>query len=427
MSDFRALSIRIYGINYAPEETGIAPYTTGLAQHLASSGHLVTVATGLPHYPSWRVEDDQRHSRTERSGGVDIHRRRHYVPPRASAVRRGLYEFTFYGSGLLARGLPDADIAIGVTPSLSGALLAASWAKRHNRPYGVIVQDLMGLAAAQSGTPGGSRVANATAKLESLAVRHAAAIGVIADGFRPHLHAMGASNHRIHRIRNWTHIQPSTLDQSSARARLGLPPHAFIALHAGNIGYKQGLENIVAAASLAARGPDPIQFVFVGDGNQRHVLEQLATGLPNVRFMPPLPEAEFPNALAAADALVVAQRPAITDMCLPSKLTSYLAAHRPVVAAVAPESETARVLAAARAGLVVPYGDPSELLAAFEALRGSRQLQHDLAVRGATFATDQLSPAASFAAIDRFIDAVAAGRRMPQVLPSDVIQPEATA
>src|SRR5690349_4910819 len=147
MSDNRALSIRIYGINYAPEETGIAPYTTGLAQHLASSGHRVTVATGLPHYPAWRVPDDQRHSRNEQTGGVDIHRRRHYVPRRASAARRGLYELTFYGSGLLARGLPDADIAIGITPSLSGALLAASWAKRHNRPYGLIVQDLMGLAA----------------------------------------------------------------------------------------------------------------------------------------------------------------------------------------------------------------------------------------------------------------------------------------
>lgn len=53
-------SIRIYGINYAPEETGIAPYTTGLAEHLAASGHRVSVATGLPHYPAWDVPDGYR-------------------------------------------------------------------------------------------------------------------------------------------------------------------------------------------------------------------------------------------------------------------------------------------------------------------------------------------------------------------------------
>jgi glycosyltransferase involved in cell wall biosynthesis len=424
MTASRILSIRIYGINYAPEETGIAPYTTGLAEHLAASGHRVTVATGMPHYPAWHVPDGHRHTRTERIGSIDVHRRRHYVPNRPSALKRGFYELSFYGNGLLARGLPDADLAIGVTPSLSGALLAASWAKHRNRPYGLIVQDLMGLAAAQSGTPGGSRVADAAARLEAIAVRRAAAIGVIADGFRPHLHAMGASSHRIHRIRNWTHIQPSTLDSSTARAQLGLPQDAFIALHAGNMGLKQGLENVVTAAKLAARQPDPIQFVFIGDGNQRHILEQLAAGLPNVRFIPPLPAADFPNALAAADVLLVNQRPTITDMCLPSKLTSYFAAQRPVVAAVAPDSETARELTTAHAGLAVSYGEPEQLLTALETLRRSPQLQQELAERGAAYATDQLTPAASFAAIDGFVDAILTGTRTAQPVTFESLKTE---
>ncbi len=426
MPQTRQLSIRIYGINYAPEETGIAPYTTGLAEHLAIRGHRVTVTTGVPHYPSWNVPEEHSRSQKESRDSIDIHRRRHYVPSRPTAARRGLYEFTFFANGLAARGLPAADCAIGVTPSLSGALLAASWAKRRNRPYGLIVQDLMGLAAAQSGTPGGSRVADLTAKLESVAVRNATAIGVIADGFRPHLQAMGARN-RIHRIRNWTHIQPSTLDKAAARARLDLPPNAFIALHAGNMGLKQGLENVVSAAMHAAQRPDPVYFVFLGDGNQRHVLEHLAAGLPNVRFVPPLPDADFPNALAAADVLLVNQRPTITDMCLPSKLTSYLAAGRPVVAAVAPDSETARELSTAAAGLVVPYGDPLLLLEALETLRCSPQLAAGLAERGAAYAAEHLTPDASFAAIDRFVDAIIVGDRCPQANPRETLQPEGSA
>src|SRR5690242_13091579 len=106
MTNRGALSIRIYGINFAPEETGIAPYTTGLAEHLATHGHQVTVVSGIPHYPSWRVPAGLRHSRTEQAGIIDVHRRRHYVPSRPSALKRGLYELTFYGNSLAARGLP---------------------------------------------------------------------------------------------------------------------------------------------------------------------------------------------------------------------------------------------------------------------------------------------------------------------------------
>ena len=43
--------VLVVGINYAPEPTGIAPYTTGLAEHLAQTAASVEVFTGLPHYP----------------------------------------------------------------------------------------------------------------------------------------------------------------------------------------------------------------------------------------------------------------------------------------------------------------------------------------------------------------------------------------
>ena len=45
----------IIGINYRPEPSGIGPYTAGLAEHLAARGDNVTVLTGLPHYPAWRL------------------------------------------------------------------------------------------------------------------------------------------------------------------------------------------------------------------------------------------------------------------------------------------------------------------------------------------------------------------------------------
>ena len=64
----------------------------------------------------------------------------------------------------------------------------------------------------------------------------------------------------------------------------------------------------------------------MGDGNQRAHLRELAGGLPNLDFLPPADDADFPDVLAAADVLAVTQRASVLDMSVPSKLTSYFAA-----------------------------------------------------------------------------------------------------
>jgi hypothetical protein len=48
LSKGEVVKIKIVGINYFPELTGIAPYTTGMAEGLAAYGHNVNVVTGLP-------------------------------------------------------------------------------------------------------------------------------------------------------------------------------------------------------------------------------------------------------------------------------------------------------------------------------------------------------------------------------------------
>jgi colanic acid biosynthesis glycosyl transferase WcaI len=53
----RAVRVAILGISYAPEPTGIAPYTGGLARALSERGHDVQVLTGYPHYPQWKRDE----------------------------------------------------------------------------------------------------------------------------------------------------------------------------------------------------------------------------------------------------------------------------------------------------------------------------------------------------------------------------------
>ncbi len=406
------MKILVIGLNYAPEETGNAPYTAGLAEHLARQGHRVTVVAGLPHYPAWRVFDGYRRRawlREERNG-VDVRRRWHYVPGRQSALRRALFEGSFFLTGLSALTLQRPDAVIGVVPSLSGGLLARVVARRFGAPYGLIFQDLVGQSAEQSGVSGGGAVAGAVRAAESWAARGAAAIGVIAEGFRPYLESLRVDASRIRRVRNWTHVQAPALGRAAVRGRLGLPQDAIVCLHAGNMGHKQGLENVLDCARLANGSAQDLLFVLVGDGNQRPHLEEMAThyGLVNLRFLPLQPPGLFPSVISAADILLVNQRGSVREMSLPSKLTSYFVAGRPVVSAVEPTSETAQEVRASGGGLVVDADDPEALLGAIRTLSDDEALRAKLGRAGSEWAAARLCRAAILEGYEKLLASVVA-------------------
>jgi glycosyltransferase involved in cell wall biosynthesis len=405
------MKILITGINYAPEATGIAPYTAGLAEHLSDRGHRVTVVTGLPSYPQWRVHDGYRGriAGRETIAGVDVRRRWHYVPREQSAARRAIYEASFLASGLSALTLPRPDAVVGIVPSLGGGLLARLAGARFAVPYGLVFQDLMGPAAAQSGVAGGGRAARAIRAAEAFAARHAEAVGVIAEGFRPYVEALGVAPRRIRRVRNWTHVPEPTVDRAAVRARLGIESGAVVCLHAGNMGYKQGLANVVECARLARDEPD-LRFVLMGDGSQRPFLEGIAVRhrLGNLRFLPIQPAELFPSVLAAADVLLVNQRAEVTDMSLPGKLTSYFLAGRPVLAAVSPTSETAREVAASGAGLLVRPDDPAALLAAVRGLAADPTRRERLGAAGCAYARAALTADQALAGLEALVELIAA-------------------
>ena len=49
------MKILLYGINFAPEHTGIGKYTGEMAAWLAARWHQVRVVTAPPYYPDWKV------------------------------------------------------------------------------------------------------------------------------------------------------------------------------------------------------------------------------------------------------------------------------------------------------------------------------------------------------------------------------------
>ncbi|MEV3999533.1 glycosyltransferase [Streptomyces halstedii] len=390
--------------NYAPEVTGIGPYATQLAEHWAASGAVTDVLAGMPHYPAWRVDERYRGvwRREESRQGVTVHRRRHYVPPRQSALRRAVFEASVLVHGLLAPPPGRPDAVVSQMPSLAGGVLGARIARRHGVPHLPVVQDLMGAAAAQSGIRGGGRAASAAGAAERYALRDAALVGVIHESFVPGVRALGVDAGRIRVVPNWSHVPGPSADRAATRARLGWPEDTPVVLHSGNMGLKQGLDVLVGLARLAPH----VRVVLMGDGNQRAALRTSAAGLPNVDFLPPAGAAEFPDVLAAADVLAVTQRASVLDMSVPSKLTSYFVSGRPVVASVAAEGGTADEVRRSGAGVLVAPEDPAALLAAVRALTEDPAASDALGAHGPDYVAHHLSREAGLARFDALLTEV---------------------
>lgn len=377
-------SICVVGMNYAPEHTGIAPYTTGLAEIAAELGAYVEVLTGVPHYPSWTPSPRYRRRlrATEDRNGVTVRRARHFVPSRPSALPRLLWDGTYVLNTVTMRPKRRPDAVIGVTPSLGGAAAAARWARAYRAPLGIVVQDLVGQAARQSGMAGAGGIAGAAARAEAWLLRRADRVAIISDGMREQVAEFGVEAQKIVHFPNWTHIDADqqqvddaagAVGRSATRRALGWDEDAFVVLHTGNMGLKQDLGNVIEAARLAGAA-ERIVFVLLGDGSQRPELEAQGSGVGALRFHPPVADELYPKALRAADLLLVNELPAVGEMSLPSKLTSYFAAGRPVLAAVSEGGACARELAATHgAGVRVDPADPSALLEAVRALRAQPQ------------------------------------------------------
>lgn len=390
------MKITVVGINYAPEVTGIAPYTTGLAEGMARAGHDVSVLTAPPHYPEWRIAAGYEKGRKpEEINGVHVRRVRLGVPVRSGARGRLLLEAGFAQAVLRARWRRP-DLIITVSPTLLSAAAVIARARMMRVPCGVIVQDLYGRGVVETGAMSGP-LAKAAARFEGTALNSATGVAVIHDRFVDNVEALGVDRSKVEVIRNWTHIgahiEPT--DTGDVRAAYGWHPDEILAVHTGNMGVKQGLDNVVEAARLAdaRESGRPVRFVLVGDGNQRAHLEESARNVSRIEFVDPLPHDEFRRVLSAADVLLVNEKPGVGEMAVPSKLTSYFISGRPVVAATDANSGAAYEVTASGAGRLVPSGDPEELLSAVVEIGNDPATASRLAANGRAYATSTLSAA----------------------------------
>lgn len=387
-------AVTILGLNYSPEHTGIAAYTSSFARSLADGSVAVNVITGYPHYPQWQIHAGYRGlSMREVVAGVPVMRLRHPIPAQPKTINRFVMELVF---GLRAASCSwgKPDVALLVTPALFSTAALCVAARLRRIPTVIWVQDIYSLGVTETGATSRG-VATIIKRIESAVLRSATTVIVIHDRFKRYLvDELGVDPAKVEVVRNWAHTEfppiPDPASRAQARRHLGWGENDVVVLHAGNMGVKQGLENVINASRMASQRNSSVKFVLLGDGNQRAHLASLG-GNPNLAFISPLPGGEFETAVAAADILLVNELPGMTEMSVPSKLTTYFSSGRPVIAATDEASTTGEEIRISRAGVRVDAADPKALLEAAEALYKNARLATALGQAGRQFALDKLS------------------------------------
>ena len=401
-------NILVIGINYSPEPTGSAPYTSGLAEMLAECGHNVEASVGIPHYPWWKVlpADKLRLRYREVRNKVLVRHFRHFVPSKQTMITRIAWELTFLLNVAVSRTKFRPDLVICSTPSLSGGLLGVFFSKKFHVPLITFVQDVLGQAVTQSGLGVNAKVGGLVTKLEQKVFSSSNLVCVVSPNFSQYVSKSGLSPDRIVTFPNWSHIGLPTKSKILARRDFGWPDEQIIVLHTGNMGLKQDLGNVIETAMLFAENP-LFKFVLCGDGNQKEQLLELASGVSAISYMKPVSEEEYPNLLQAADILIVNERNTVGDMSLPSKLTSYLTVGKPIIAAVAMNGACAQELSQTDgAAIIVPARNPERLASAIIQLAKDPKKMDHMSEAAQSYAAKHLSRDSAKSKIKKIVDEI---------------------
>lgn len=383
------------GINYWPDETGIAPFNTLRCEHLAACGHEVIALTGLPYYPQWRVPAEYRRRIYvhEQRNQVTVIRTWLYVPERVTSFKRIVHEASFCLSVLFsAISEWRPDVIFAVSPPLPLTLSARMLGRLWGVPYVLHVEDLQPDAAVDLGMLRGGRVSEVLYALERKAYQCAALVSTLNEGMAKRIRSKAVPADKIailpHGADPVLFGVRATADGARFREAHKLEGR-FLVVHAGNMGIKQGLEVILGAAARS-REISEITYLLVGDGANRSSIERraVADNLDNVRFLPQLARAEFHDLLATADLSLVTQQRSVTDILFPSKVETLMAAGQPIVASLGLNTTVAEVLQSSGAGYVVEPEDPAALLEAILALRQDPQRRVSMGFRGQAYARE---------------------------------------
>lgn len=341
----------------------MGPIAALWARTMRDRGHEVDVVTAQPHYPA-AVGGRRVLPSRERRDGISILRLPLWIG-HATPKQRIREEVTYAAAASLA--FPwrrRADAIVVVSPSFLSLAPAMAAARLRRTPWVLWLQDIFPDAAATTGLLEHGGALRAARVLERVAYRSADAIVVISETFEENLREKGVPQEKLVRIYN-----PATLGFAARSVPKNGTPTV---LYMGNIGYSQGLVEVVRAIEAADDGA--FRLVVTGRGELKEQVRAAARDRVDVLG---LVDAERLEAeLEQASLGLVSQRPDVAEFNVPSKLMTLMARGIPVLASVRRGSEVERILTASGGGWVTDAARPEEAAATMAVvLRDGEELE----------------------------------------------------
>jgi colanic acid biosynthesis glycosyl transferase WcaI len=346
------LKIQLWSYNYAPEPTGIGPVSRVWAEGLRDRGHEVEVIAAHPHYPE-PVWGSRWLPYRETRNGISVLRLPLWIG-RETAVERYRQELSFMAAQfavLPALGRPD--VLVSASPSFPALFPAMLNARVRRTPWVIWLHDILPDGAASSGlVDEESVVIRAARRLEHASYREADRIVVLSSAFTQNLTEKTVPESKIQLIYDPATRVPRQRPSFEPQSR---PPRL---LSMGNIGYSQGLTPLVAAVEDSDALADvPVRFIITGNGmaadDTRAEIRSERIEMPGV-----VDDERLEEELQAATIAFVSQQHEGAEFNIPSKIMNFMAYGLPILAAVNPAGEVARIVEQAGAGWVVDSSDP---------------------------------------------------------------------
>jgi colanic acid biosynthesis glycosyl transferase WcaI len=353
--------LRIIAVNrfYRPDHSATAQLLGDLAEHLAASGHDVTIVTSRLQY-----EGGDPLPARETIAGVQVRRMWTTRFGRVNLAGRAIDYLTFYVSAffcLVSIGRRDTLLIAKTDPPLIS--VPAGWACRLRGMKLVNwCQDLfpeiagaLGMKWAQGWVGGVCRWArNRSLKQASLNI-------VLNEAMAQRISGQGVDSSSIRIIANWpdADIRPVPRDQNTLRAEWGYGPETFVIGYSGNLG-RAHMPETIADFVKASAAIDNLAWLFIGGGAGLATLKQEVADLPNVSFKPYQPLARLSESLSVPDAHLISLDPDCEGYIMPSKLYGVVAVERPVLAFAELGAGVSAEVARLDAGIAIDCDAPAE-------------------------------------------------------------------
>lgn len=422
------MKILIYALNFAPELVGCGKYNSELADWLSENGHEVRVICAPPYYPQWQVQkpfsawkyskitstknssttaENNKTTTKESSANKNSDTSANknpgtfplttircpiYVPQNPTGAKRLLHLASFAISSLPALAAQffwKPEIVFTVAPTLFCAPAAATFARLCGAVSWLHIQDFETDAAFEIGLLKHRTAAWLARSFEKAVLTGFSIASTISQNMLKKLQDKGVADKNRYLLPNWVDIDViKPLNRpSKLKSALNIARNCQICLFSGNLGIKQGLEMVIAAARIL-QDDTRLHFVICGNGPQLQQLQSISNDLPNLTFIDLQPSALLNELLNLADIHLLPQLGNAADLVMPSKLTGMLASGRPVVASASPDTEIARALN--DCGLISPPGNDKAFADNIRTLSQNKNLRLQLGVNARQYALSKL-------------------------------------